>query len=89
MVVVVGRKSSEALEALPVEVVCGVDVSDTAAVDKMAKDLAAGGKGPIDILINNAGYFYGPNETIKGATLNFDEEIKQIDICAVSFDNFL
>jgi NAD(P)-dependent dehydrogenase (short-subunit alcohol dehydrogenase family) len=36
--------------------VYSVDVRDTAAVDKMAKDLADAGKGPIDILINNAGW---------------------------------
>ena len=32
-------------------------------------------------LINNAGYFYEPVETIE--TMNFKEQIKQIDICAV------
>ena len=35
----------------------------------------------IDILINNAGYFYGPVEKID--SLNFEEELKMIDICAV------
>ena len=35
----------------------------------------------VDVLINNAGYFYGPTETI--STLNFAEEIKMIDICAI------
>jgi short-subunit dehydrogenase len=35
----------------------------------------------VDVLINNAGYFFGPVETIK--SLNFDEEIKMIDICAI------
>ena len=40
-------------------------------------------KGPIDILINNAGYFYEPVEKIQDASLNFGEEIKMIDICAV------
>jgi NAD(P)-dependent dehydrogenase (short-subunit alcohol dehydrogenase family) len=34
-----------------------------------------------DQLINNAGYFYEPEETID--TMNFKEQIKQIDICAV------
>jgi NAD(P)-dependent dehydrogenase (short-subunit alcohol dehydrogenase family) len=36
---------------------------------------------PINQLINNAGYFYEPEETIE--TMNFKEQIKQIDICAV------
>ena len=35
----------------------------------------------IDILINNAGYFYEPVEKID--SLNFDEEIRMFDICAV------
>ena len=35
----------------------------------------------IDILVNNAGYFYEPHETI--ANMNFEEQIKQIDICGV------
>eukprot|EP00967_Tisochrysis_lutea_P000180 scaffold245_cov34-Tisochrysis_lutea.AAC.1 len=38
---------------------------------------------PVDIVINNAGYFYGPQELVLEDTLNFDEELKQIDICAV------
>jgi NADP-dependent 3-hydroxy acid dehydrogenase YdfG len=35
----------------------------------------------IDILINNAGYFYEPVETI--STMNFEEQMKMIDICAL------
>ena len=31
--------------------------------------------------VNNAGYFYEPVETIE--KLNFEEEMKMIDICAV------
>jgi NAD(P)-dependent dehydrogenase (short-subunit alcohol dehydrogenase family) len=34
-------------------------------------------------VINNAGYFYGPCEKITEDNLNFDEELKQIDVCAV------
>lgn len=39
--------------------------------------------GVIDILINNAGYFYGPQEKVIEDTLNFEEQMKQIDICAL------
>ena len=39
--------------------------------------------GPVDVLINNAGYFYGPRESVVDKTLNFEEELRQIDICAV------
>ena len=35
------------------------------------------------MLINNAGYFYGPCEKVTDNSLNFEEELKQIDICAV------
>ena len=37
----------------------------------------------MDVLINNAGYFYGPRESVVDKTLNFEEELRQIDICAV------
>jgi len=32
----------------------------------------------VDILINNAGYFYEPEETLK--TMNFEEQMKQINV---------
>jgi len=87
-VVVVGRGSSAELDALGVhQVVTGVDVADTAAVRAMAASLAdpagVGGGRPFDIIINNAGYFYGPREKVLDDTLNFDEQIKQIDICGL------
>ena len=40
-----------------VDVVEGVDVTDDARCVAMANELKA--HGPIDVLINNAGYFYG------------------------------
>lgn len=59
-------------------VIDGIEVTDNKCGDKLAAAL----KGtPIDILINNAGYFYGPVEKID--SLNFEEEMKMIDICAV------
>ena len=58
------------------EVVTGVDVTDTAAVSAMAKALAA--KKPFDIVINNAGYFWEEHETLEN--MNFDEQLKQIDL---------
>ena len=39
----------------------GVDVSDDKAVTKAAKRVKNDG-GAIDVVINNAGYFYGPCE---------------------------
>eukprot|EP00954_Amorphochlora_amoebiformis_P029090 1392665-Amorphochlora_amoeboformis.AAC.1 len=60
------------------QVIDGIDVADDAAMGKLVKDL--NGK-KIDILINNAGYFLKDPETIDN--LNFPEEMKMIDICAV------
>mmetsp|Transcript_3230 Transcript_3230/g.3519 ORF Transcript_3230/g.3519 Transcript_3230/m.3519 type:complete len:314 (+) Transcript_3230:44-985(+) len=61
-----------------IEVIDGIDVAENESGEKLAVKL---GKRKIDILINNAGYFYGPVETID--TLNFEEEKKMIDICAI------
>jgi len=63
-------------------VYAGVDVTDGAACDAAAAKIVADG-GPVDYLINNAGYFYEAKETVLDRTLNFDEELKQIDICGV------
>jgi len=60
-------------------VIEGIDVQDNQCGPKLVK--ALDGTDGIDILINNAGYFYGPVEKID--SLNFEEELKMIDICAV------
>ena len=60
----------------------GVDVTDAEACASAAKKIVEDG-GPVDVLINNAGYFYGPCEKVTENSLNFEEELKQIDICAV------
>jgi len=53
-------------------------VTSTEKCDKMAETL----KGEkIDVLINNAGYFMVPIETIEKC--DFGEQMKMIDICAV------
>ena len=59
-------------------VITGIDVTDKDC-GKLLVDALQGT--PIDILINNAGYFYEPVEKID--SLNFEEELKMIDICAV------
>ena len=63
-----------------VEVIDCIDVTDNKCGDLLAKKL---GSKTIDVLVNNAGYFYGPVEKIEDKSLNFEEEIKMIDICAV------
>ena len=78
-VVVVGRRSSEELDALPgVQVITGVDVTNVEAMEKvMVPAITA----PLDMVINSAGYFWEEEETLDN--LNFDEDLKQISICAL------
>ena len=59
-------------------VISGIEVTDNKCGEKLAQELNGQ---MIDILINNAGYFYEPVEKID--SLNFEEEMKMIDICAV------
>ena len=58
-------------------IIDGVDVTEDAAVAKLAREVPE----PLDVVINNAGYFYEPLETL--ANLNFAEELRMIDICAL------
>ena len=83
-VIVLCRSSNEELEELVGKwnVYDGVDVTDSEAVDSAMKRVKSDG-GALDYVINNAGYFYEPCEKITDASLNFDEQLKQIDICAL------
>ena len=56
------------------------EVTSSAACEALAESLA--GKDPIDVLINNAGYFPDVSDDFTGG-LNFEENLKQYDICAV------
>jgi NAD(P)-dependent dehydrogenase (short-subunit alcohol dehydrogenase family) len=77
--VAICRSSSDELEALnPTELITGIDVTSDEDCNTIASQIKGG---PIDILINNAGYFYEPVEKID--SLNFAEELKMIDICAL------
>lgn len=78
--VIVTTRSSMCKKCLPGvhKVITGVDVTD----DALGPILVAGLEGEkVDILINNAGYFYGPQEKL--TSLNMQEELKMIDICAL------
>jgi len=83
-VIVLCRSTNDELEELVGKwnVYSGVDVTDNIAVDKALKTVKSDG-GALDYVINNAGYFYNPTETILDASLNFEEQLKQIDICAL------
>jgi len=83
-VIVMCRSSNEDLEELVGKwnVYDGVDVTDTDAVKAAMKRIKSDG-GALDFVINNAGYFYEPCEKISDDSLNFEEQLKQIDICAL------
>lgn len=82
--IVVCRSSNADLEKLVGQwnVYSGVDVTDDEGVKKAAKRIKNDG-GDIDVVINNAGYFYEPCEKVLDDSLNFDEQLKQINICAL------
>ena len=66
-----GRGTSAALDtAGAAQIVTGVDVTDSASVGRMAAEI----DGHVDMVINNAGYFYEPREELD--SLNFEEELK-------------
>lgn len=78
------RSSSPELEMLvgKFNVYSGVDVTDDEAVLKAMKAVKSDG-GALDVIINNAGYFYEPCEKVSDNSLNFEEQLKQINICAL------
>lgn len=81
---VICLQTSDELDALgEIDVHEAVDVTDEAACATMAANMAADGSGNIDVLINNAGYFYGgPTESVINDTMHFGQQILQINICA-------
>ncbi|GMH75767.1 hypothetical protein TL16_g06868, partial [Triparma laevis f. inornata] len=80
-IVALVRKSSPELDALnPEEVITGIEATSDDACKTLAEKIKGG---PVDVLINNAGYFYEPVEMISDDSLNFSEELKMIDICAL------
>jgi NAD(P)-dependent dehydrogenase (short-subunit alcohol dehydrogenase family) len=83
-VIVLCRSTNDQLEELVGKwnVYSGVDVTDNVAVDDALKKVKSDG-GALDYVINNAGYFYEPCEKISDASLNFEEQLKQINICAL------
>ena len=79
--VAITRASSPELEALnPSELISGVDVTNDKHCEELGSRITGG---PVDVLINNAGYFYEPAERILDGTNNYAEELKMLDICAL------
>jgi NAD(P)-dependent dehydrogenase (short-subunit alcohol dehydrogenase family) len=84
----VGRSSSAELDAVAkgypgqVTIISGIDVIKDEAMKKMTDECVE----PLDIVINCAGYFYGPAESVGVGCeghLNFPQQKLQIDICAL------
>jgi NAD(P)-dependent dehydrogenase (short-subunit alcohol dehydrogenase family) len=71
------RKTSKELDELDAVVIEEIDVTLSESMEKLVDAVPT----HVDIVINNAGYFYGPVETLD--SLNFEEELKMIDICAL------
>lgn len=82
--IVTCRRSNDDLDNLvgKSNVFEGVDVTDEEAVNNAMKKMKSDGI-TLDIVINNAGYFYAGEETVLGDSLNFAEQMKQINICAL------
>jgi NAD(P)-dependent dehydrogenase (short-subunit alcohol dehydrogenase family) len=80
-VAVLCRSTNEDLESLvgKEHVFSGVDVTNTEAVNKAFQDMSY----KFDMVINNAGYFYEHCEKILDNSLNFEEQLKQINICGL------
>jgi len=77
--VAIVRKSSAELDALnPDEIISGVEATSDEACASIPDKVTGG---PIDILINNAGYF--KEECEKLDSMDFADQLKTIDICAV------
>lgn len=73
---IITTRAPTAIDGL--EVISGIDVTDNQCGAKLVAAL----KGrKVDILVNNAGYFMVEKETLKN--LDFIDEIKTIDICAI------
>jgi NAD(P)-dependent dehydrogenase (short-subunit alcohol dehydrogenase family) len=83
-----GRSSSADLDAVLAAspgsgtIIEGIDVTKDAAMAKMVAEVGE----PVDFVMNSAGYFYGPAESVGigcEGHMNFPQQLLQIDICAV------
>lgn len=79
-VIATARKTTPELNEVKgnVKIVEGIDVANTSSVQKLLDHV---GDGQLDIVLNNAGYFTKEMETMDA--MDFEEELKQIDICAI------
>eukprot|EP00397_Hematodinium_sp_SG-2012_P043635 GEMP01048545.1.p1 GENE.GEMP01048545.1~~GEMP01048545.1.p1 ORF type:complete len:284 (+),score=81.12 GEMP01048545.1:102-953(+) len=85
LVFTVVRTVSPELVALGVHrIIAPVELQTTSdCAGTLIKSMQEEGGAPLDVVLNCAGYFYEPEETI--ASMNFEEQLKQIDICALGW----
>jgi len=83
-----GRASSADLDAVAaanpgkVLIINGIDVTSDEAMKKLTDECVD----PVDIVVNCAGYFYGPAESVGVGCeghMNFPQQMLQINICAL------
>jgi len=79
VVAVVRKASPELLQLGVYQTIEGIDVTDDAAVKTMATKV----KGQVDVVINNAGIFMKERESLLSDTMDFADEVRTIDVCAV------
>jgi NAD(P)-dependent dehydrogenase (short-subunit alcohol dehydrogenase family) len=80
-VLVTCRKTNDILVGFGVQVLEGMHVTQIDTITKMCDEITK----PVDIVVNNSGYFPNIHETVADSSnpLNFDEGLKQIDVCAM------
>ena len=80
IVVATCRKPSDELKAAGVaQIIQGIDVTNDESMAKLVAEISE----PFDIVINNAGYFKEERESVLAGTMDFVDQMKTIDICAV------
>lgn len=74
------RKPGSQLAAIEgIQIIENIDVRNDSAMQRLVEEI----KAPVDILINNAGYFKRECEKFIGNTMDFADQLMTIDICAV------
>ena len=71
--------SAELQAAGCAQIVEGIDVTVDASMDKLVAEVGE----PLDVVINNAGYFKAERESVLAGTMDFADQVRTIDICAV------
>eukprot|EP00051_Salpingoeca_urceolata_P028303 m.486157 g.486157 ORF g.486157 m.486157 type:complete len:305 (+) comp24211_c0_seq1:141-1055(+) len=80
VVIAICRSASAELKSAGVaQIIEDVDVTNDAKVAAMAAKI----KAPLDVVVNNAGYFKSERESVLANTIDAADEVTTIDVCAV------